>query len=142
MQPHPKNPNIYKFFGEIGRAEELGSGFRTIYKYCKEYAGADPIIKDEDLFIFELPIPKHFFPFSHANDPVSDLVIDPVIKILNFCRVPRAFSEIIKHCGFKNRTYFRNKFLNPLVQNGKLAITIPEKPNSSKQRYISAQEQR
>lgn len=36
--PFPKNPTIAKFFKEIGRVDELGSGVRNIYKYNKIYS--------------------------------------------------------------------------------------------------------
>ena len=33
LDPTPKNPIIANFFSQIGRAEELGSGTRNIFKY-------------------------------------------------------------------------------------------------------------
>ena len=43
FSPFPKNPIIAGFFREIGRAEELGSGVRNLFKYTKAYsAGGDP----------------------------------------------------------------------------------------------------
>ena len=38
-------------------------------------------------------------------------------------------------CGIKTREYFRKKILVPLIQMGTLLLTIPDKPNSPKQRY-------
>jgi ATP-dependent DNA helicase RecG len=35
----------------------------------------------------------------------------------------------------KNRTRFRNQFINPLIKTGLIELTIPDKPTSSKQRY-------
>ena len=32
-KPNPKNPLIVKFFQQLGKAEELGSGIRNIKKY-------------------------------------------------------------------------------------------------------------
>ena len=37
--------------------------------------------------------------------------------------------------GRTNRTKFRDQVLNPLLKAGFIEMTIPEKPNSSKQRY-------
>jgi ATP-dependent DNA helicase RecG len=34
-----------------------------------------------------------------------------------------------------NRTKFRDQVLNPLLADGLLEMTIPDKPTSSKQRY-------
>jgi len=36
--PFPKNPLIAKFFIQLGRAEELGSGILTTTRLTKEYA--------------------------------------------------------------------------------------------------------
>ncbi|MGC9364006.1 MAG: winged helix-turn-helix transcriptional regulator [Fidelibacterota bacterium] len=38
FNPHPKNPAIVKFFQQLGRAEELGSGIRNIRKYLPIYS--------------------------------------------------------------------------------------------------------
>ncbi|MCK5508724.1 MAG: putative DNA binding domain-containing protein [Desulfobacterales bacterium] len=34
-----KNPVIARFFKEIGCADELGSGVRKLFKYCRHYSG-------------------------------------------------------------------------------------------------------
>ncbi|WP_321419573.1 Fic family protein [uncultured Methanomethylovorans sp.] len=39
--------------------------------------------------------------------------------------------------GLKDREYFRLEILNPLIQEGKLHLTIPEKPTSPNQKYYS-----
>ena len=41
--PYPKNTVIARFFKEIGRADELGSGVRNLFKYTRNYSGGvDP----------------------------------------------------------------------------------------------------
>ncbi len=57
-------------------------------------------------------------------------------NILEFCTVPRTRSEIIAFAG-KSRTYVMTKMVLPLIEAGKLNRTIPDKPKSSKQRYVS-----
>lgn len=55
--PFPKNPTIAKFFKEIGRVEELGSGIRNIYKFSKLYTAAGkPELIEGDVFITRIPI--------------------------------------------------------------------------------------
>ena len=54
--PYPKNPIIANFFSNIGRADELGSGVRNLYKYTKIYAGGEPILFEDDVFRIEVPI--------------------------------------------------------------------------------------
>jgi len=55
--------------------------------------------------------------------------------ILDFCSVPRSRSELITFTG-KSRTYTMCDIVEPLVKAGKLSMTLPKKPKSSKQRYV------
>ncbi len=58
FSPYPKNPVIAKFFNEIGRADELGSGVRNTYRYCKYFVeGGTPTFIEEDVFKSIIPIP-------------------------------------------------------------------------------------
>ena len=54
--PYPKNPVIAKFFNNIGRADELGSGVRNLYKYTKMYSDKEPILFEDDIFRTEIPL--------------------------------------------------------------------------------------
>lgn len=40
---------------------------------------------------------------------------------------------------WQNRTKFRDKHIKPLIDVGWMAMTIPDKPQSSKQRYITTE---
>ena len=54
--PYPKNPVIAKFFNNIGRADELGSGVRNLYKYAKMYSDGKPVLFEDDVFKVEIPL--------------------------------------------------------------------------------------
>jgi len=55
--PFPKNPVIAKFFKEIGRVDELGSGVRNVFKYSPEYVpGAIPELIEGDIFKTIIPL--------------------------------------------------------------------------------------
>ncbi len=56
FNPDPKNPTIARVFRLMGLADELGSGFRNIKKYCKIYADSAPVVIDGDVFTLELPL--------------------------------------------------------------------------------------
>ena len=77
---------------------------------------------------------------SDQVDLVTDQVADQDIetKILNYCQVARSKKEICSYLGYKNLTYFTKKYLIPLLESGKLKMTIPDKPNSRLQKYIKA----
>ena len=42
-------------------------------------------------------------------------------------------------CGLKNKNHFIKAHLKPLLESGQLRMTAPDKPNSSKQKYITVQ---
>lgn len=57
-------------------------------------------------------------------------------SLLEFCEQPRSRQEIIDFLGF-SRYYSMSKILQPLLDAGKLGLTMPDKPKSSKQRYVT-----
>lgn len=66
----------------------------------------------------------------------SGLSRDQVKNVLNRCLKPQKLSELIDIFGWRNRTKFRDKFVVPLLKNGLLNMTVPDKPNSRNQKYI------
>jgi len=57
LTPFSKNPKIARVFRDIGRADELGSGTRNIFKYVPVYSkGAEPQLIEEDIFRTIIPL--------------------------------------------------------------------------------------
>ena len=54
--PQSKNPIIAKFFMNIGRADQLGSGIRNLYKHMKLYSGGEPELIEGDIFKTIIPL--------------------------------------------------------------------------------------
>lgn len=59
-------------------------------------------------------------------------------KLLAFCAVPHSQTEMIEFLGLSDRKHFRKAYLKPLLDSGKLVMTIPDKPNSRNQKYVKA----
>ena len=57
--------------------------------------------------------------------------------LLEYCKEPRDRYEMMKFLGIKHRTTFRSDYLNPLLDEGKIAMTIPDKPRSKNQKFYS-----
>ena len=58
VKAFPKNPFIAKFFREIGRADELGSGILNVFKYGPQYSpgpGPAPELIEGDIFTASIP---------------------------------------------------------------------------------------
>ena len=76
-----------------------------------------------------------------ASDQVSGQVGNDTVteKILEFCKIARTKKEISEHIGYKNLTYMTRTYIKPLLESGKLAYTISEKPQSRLQKYVTKQ---
>ena len=57
--------------------------------------------------------------------------------ILSFCDIPRTRAELIEFTGM-SRYYTMSTIVQPLVDTGKLKLTIPDKPKSPKQKFVRA----
>lgn len=55
--------------------------------------------------------------------------------IVDFCSIPRSRTEIVSFVG-KSRNYVMSEIVAPLVESGKLRLTMPDKPKSSNQKYV------
>ena len=58
-------------------------------------------------------------------------------SLTEFCTIPRTRAEIVAFVG-KSKNYVMSQIVNPLVENGKLKMTMPEKPKSSNQKFVKA----
>ena len=56
-------------------------------------------------------------------------------SVLIYCRSPKKVAEMLAVLGYTNRTKFRRRYLEPLLDEALLEMTIPEKPTSSRQSY-------
>ena len=57
-------------------------------------------------------------------------------KLLHFCQGPRAIKEMMAFFQFKHRETFLKNYIHPLIEEALLTMTIPDKPKSSKQKYL------
>jgi ATP-dependent DNA helicase RecG len=67
--------------------------------------------------------------------PLTSLT-DKQRVLLKYCDVPRTMAEIMEHLNVGSRGYLKNNHLFPLLNHGLLAMTNPEKPRASNQRYV------
>lgn len=63
--------------------------------------------------------------------PVADSLVD-------FYSIPRSRSEIVAFVG-KSQNHVMSQIVAPLIVEGKLKMTMPDKPKSSNQKFIKAQ---
>ena len=144
FEPYAKNPPISKVFREIGLADELGSGMRNTYKYTKLYSGGTPEFIEGDVFRTVVPLAPIAVEKVGPQDETQvrtqvGTQVTLTDQILAFCAEPRSKAEIAEHCGYKNTKGFTKRYLRPLLDNGQLQMTIPDKPRSQHQKYVTVQ---
>ena len=57
-------------------------------------------------------------------------------KILSICAEPRGILAIAASLGFRGKKSVR-RYLIPLIDQGRIAMTIPDKPTSRFQKYVT-----
>ncbi len=138
FSPFPKNPVIARFVKEIGRADELGSGVRNLFKYCRHYsAGKTPELIDEDIFKCIIPLsPEAVVEVTGEVTPeVIPEVTPEVRRLLAIMNGEMTRGEIQERLGLKDEKHFRENYQQVGVKLGLIEMTIPDKPRSSKQKY-------
>ncbi len=73
---------------------------------------------------------------KNTQDKIYLSKVDRIKAILDFCTKPRSIVEITNFLHYKERKSVR-KILMPLIEQGRIAMTIPEKHSSKNQKYIS-----
>lgn len=61
-------------------------------------------------------------------------------SIIAFCRTPKSLKEISEYLGVKAFKRVRVRYINELVNEGRLQMTIPDKPTSRFQKYVAIQD--
>ncbi len=147
-----RNPKIVELLNEYDLVKEFGEGIDRVYRDMATAGLPEPIFKEIE-FMFYATLKNKYWGKEDASwgKPEQDTTQVPPKyhpsttqvekqeqdKILQFCFEPRSRKEIMDEMGYSNRKHFFNYYLKPLLNSGKLLMTIPEKPNSSKQKYIA-----
>ena len=73
--------------------------------------------------------------YGNKRRPFGRSVLTLQERVIEFCSVPRSMHEIIGFLGIKNVRKARERYINPQL-GITLKRTIPDKPTSSKQKYV------
>lgn len=137
-----RNPTVGELLYLAGYIEHWGTGIRNMKEWMLEYGLPEPEYREEGLsFLTVLRRKgKADYPSSTPQAPPKHPPSTPQAKIvLEFCMVQRTRDAIQKHLDLKDRKHFRQIVLKPLVEEALLALTIPGKPKSPKQQYITTE---
>jgi Fic family protein len=92
---------------------------------------------DSKLFIeFLLEALQDSLTELEETDQVTVQVTEQVRNLLDVMDdTPKSTKELMELLGIKHRPTFRENYLLPAIELGYIEMTIPDKPNSSKQKY-------
>lgn len=125
-----RNPFLANALEIMGETENRYSGIPTVINAMAEA---------------NLPAPKFendrgIFRVTLYNNIKTEVLFaqSETDEILEFCKTPRSRSELEKLFeGRMTIAYVMSKYIKPMVNNGIIKMTIPDKPKSKNQRYYS-----
>jgi ATP-dependent DNA helicase RecG len=141
-----RNRRIGEFLKELDLTEGRSTGIPKILKVMKENGSPPPQFEtDEDRTSFLIRLPVHERAAQGLAGEVTPQVTEEVgtklalsrhqVEVMRNCLESKAITDLMTIAGRADRTKFRDQVLNPLLEEGLVEMTIPDKPRSSKQRY-------
>jgi len=142
--------------------EHIGSGIRRIRDLCREYGVAEPVFEVAEHWVTttfprpteqvvdtgtaEVEVPSSSSENArdanllqrlagNLRDLTAQVTAQVAAQVVLYCRTPRAAREIMDLLGLRHWKTFRSNYLQPLLDDGWLEMTIPDKPTSSRQKY-------
>lgn len=126
-----RNPVLASSLEVLGITEKRYSGITTIKKEMKKYNLREPEFLDErENFVVK-------FYKETISVEVQEKYDDETNNLIIFCKTQRIRKEICEYLGLSSVTYAIQTHVMPLVESGKIKLSIPNKPKSSKQLYYS-----
>ncbi len=137
VQPDTRNPVLASAMEVLGVTENRYSGIPTMRREL-ERAGMQPpeFRQEHGTFVVcfrkakAAPELREVGPDTHDSDTAEG-------NLLRFCAVPRSRQEIAGFLGIRSVPYAIKTRVMPLVEQGLLTLSLPERPKSPKQRYTA-----
>lgn len=123
-----RNPYLAGALEIMIDTENRFSGIPTIVAELKKAGMPAPV------FIDRREVFKVIFYKQTAVQPKE---VDITQEILSYCVTPRSREELADEFGFSTPSYFIKTYIYPLMEDGKIKMTIPDKPKSKFQKYYS-----
>lgn len=123
-----RNPYLAGALEILIDSENRFSGIPTVISELKKVGMPAPVFIDRR---------GAFKVVFYKNAVVGDEDVDIIREIINYCITPRSREELANRFGFSTASYFKKTYISPLIEDGRIKMTIPEKPKSKFQKYYS-----
>ena len=131
-RPETRNAALANMLELLHVTENRYSGIPTIFREMETAGLPEPKfeIRRGD---FEVTLINNIFV------PVDEIdKTDISAAVMIFCKTPRSRKELVEFTG-KSQYYTMSAIVQPLISSGKIKYTIPEKPKSPKQRFVTVE---
>jgi ATP-dependent DNA helicase RecG len=132
-----RNPDIAHVLYLRGMMEKLARGGVLIRSACAEQNLPPPQWRSEDrgvtLTFFAPEATQEVTP-EVTPEPIQE-VAPEVGAVLGVIAGEMSRRELQDRLGLKDPEHFRKRYLLPALEQGLVEMTLPDKPNSSRQRY-------
>lgn len=127
--------------------ERRGSGLRKIISETEKLPSYTEELRPEfhstatDFRVMLKNVNYNMYGSDHdtTHDNMHDATHDKkAMSLIDFCTEERARDEMMAFLGLKSREHFRKNYLKPLLDSGKIKMTIPYKPKSQNKKYVRA----
>ncbi len=127
-QAEIRNPVLTRALEIMGVMKNRHSGIPAMQRELKSLGMEDVVFSESERFFCVT-----FYNGENEDTPVSDFTEEE--KLLKFCEIPRGRKEIAEFLGMTTIFYVSNHYINPLVESGRLKMTIPSHPKSKNQKF-------
>ena len=130
VQPDTRNPVLASALEVLNITENRYSGIPTIRMEMEKYNLKEPEFLDQrGSFIVKF--------YKEEKLEQKDSLSEEQNGLIMFCKTPRTRKEICEYLQLTSPSYAIKKYIMPLIEEGKIKMSIPEKPKSQKQLYYS-----
>ncbi len=76
--------------------------------------------------------------WMQVDEKIKNKVNNIYLKILSYCIKPKTREDIFEHIKIYNNSRNFSNYIKPIIEIGWLQLTIPDKPTSKNQKYITS----
>lgn len=137
----PRNKELIRVFKDVDLIENIGSGVlrildaydKSCFKFMEHFLRVTFKYRENP---FEYDDTAKVKSSKLGSKKSSKLAVSEK-QILELCKTEKSLKEIAQHFGYKDVYKFKNNYINSLLEKNKLQMTIPDKPKSRNQKYVT-----